>query len=83
MQLTMTLIEHLPAVLGRYLWAGILGRFLILTGWSGTRGNTSQIMETLAHLLQAETQTSNPCGGPNPLASTNEDILMSGLFAGV
>lgn len=40
-------------------------------------------METLAHLRQAETQTSIPCGGPNPLASTNEDIVMSGLLAGV
>lgn len=61
----------------------LLGLFLILTGWSSTRGNTSQIVETFAHLRQAETQTSNPCGGPNPLACTNEDILMSGLFARV
>lgn len=61
----------------------LLGLFLILTGWSGMRENTSQIMETLVHLQQEETQTSIACGGPNPLANTDEDILMSGLFARV
>lgn len=63
LQLTAALKEHLPAVLGRYLMSSpLLGLFLILTGWSGTRGNAGQIMETLAYLQHAETQTSEASG---------------------
>lgn len=69
-------------------WAGI---YVIPSLWPVSHShslvwcerNMGHIVETLAHLWQAETQTPNPCGGPNPLAHTNEDILMSSLFAGV
>lgn len=57
LKLTVALVEHLPAVLGRSLMPShLLDPFLIFTAWSGVSGNTSQIIAAFTYLGHVEAQ---------------------------
>ena len=78
----MTLIEHLPAVLGSYLC-----HHLSTACFSFTQSGLVQ-REHRPHLSSViydgqKQKAQTPVAGLNPGARKIEDILMSGLFAGV